>query len=152
MPCRTRMSVEDQTEELLAFVKLGAIRIWLRAYEPRSGPLLLVLGRHSWRQQRRERHAIAGLLGRLEFACRGIAARRLEDGPWQDVFPRGVDDAAVTGAEIGGAAALRMTGRDLIRGMLGLLGQRVVVGQPIGPGNAARPVVLVERLDPQIDR
>jgi len=27
------MSVEDQTEELLAFVKLAAIRIRLRAYE-----------------------------------------------------------------------------------------------------------------------
>ena len=36
--------------------------------------------------------------------------------------------------------------------LVGLFGERVAVGKPVGPGDAARPIALVERLDPQIDR
>ena len=70
----------------------------------------------------------------------------------RDVFPHSVDQAALASAEIGGAAALRMPGGDLALGLIGLLGQAVAVGKPIGPRHAARPIVIVERLDPEIDR
>src|SRR5450432_2987880 len=67
--------------------------------------LLLVLGRHSWRQQRRERLAIprTGLPG-LEFSYRGVSAGCLQDDLGRDVFSRGVDDIAVAFAKIRGSA------------------------------------------------
>src|SRR5437868_119401 len=64
-------------------------------------PLLLVLGRHARRQQRRERYAVATMRGGLELAGRGIAAGRLDDGLREDVFPCRVDQATLSGSEIG---------------------------------------------------
>src|SRR6185437_3628655 len=101
-----------------------------------------------WRQQRREGHAIPCPRRRLELSRRRITSRRLQDGLGEDIFPRGIDQPALAGAEVGGAAALRMSGGDLVLGSMGLLGKRVAVGKPIGPGDAARPVVIVKRLDP----
>ena len=37
-------------------------------------------------------------------------------------------------------------------GLVGLFGKRVAVGKPVGPRDAARPIAVVERLDPEIDR
>src|SRR4051794_4969385 len=74
--------------------------------------LLPILRRHPRRQQRREGDAVAGLRAGLELAGGGIAAGGFNDGSRQDVVPRGVDDAALAGAEIGGAAALRMASGD----------------------------------------
>src|SRR6185437_1961250 len=118
----------------------------------RCGGLLLILGRHARRQQRRERYAIATLRGGLELAGGGIAAGRLDDGSREDVFPCRVNQPALSGSEIGGTAALGMASRDLVLGRVGLLGQGIAVWQAVGPRHAARPIVLVQRFHPQIDR
>src|SRR6516162_8005296 len=113
----------------------------------------LVLGRHARRQQRRERYSIACLRAGIEKARRRIAARRLDDCLGQDVFPRGVDKTTTAGAEIGGPPTLlRISAADLIDGTIGPFGELLAVGQSIGPRDAAWPVVLVQRLNPEIDR
>src|SRR5215472_3394121 len=114
--------------------------------------LLLILGRHSRRKQWSKRHLITGLDRGLEFSGRWIAARCLDNGPWKDVFPRSLDQSAFAGSEISGSSALGMSGRDLILAGVGLFGQRIAIGKSIGPGHATRAVVVVQRLDPQIDR
>ena len=86
--------------------------------------LLLVLGRHPGRRQRREHGALrAGGRG-IELPGRGIAAAGLENDLGRHIFPDHVDQAALAAAEVRRAAALRMAGRDLVLGRVGLVGQR----------------------------
>src|SRR5581483_11484279 len=118
----------------------------------RIARLLLILGRHSWGKQGRKGQPVPRLGSGLEFAGRWIAAGCLDDGPRENVFPRGIDQPALAGSEIRGAAALGMTGRDLILRRVGLFRQRIAIGKPIGPRRAARPIVFIECLHPKIDR
>src|SRR5258708_27594907 len=114
-------------------------------------PMLLwfVLRRHSWRKERNKRHDVAGA-GRWHQSpsYRGIAPRGLHHNIWSDVFPYGFDEVAFAAAKIGRPAALGMPGGDFARSLVGLFGQRVAVPDAVGPGDATRPIAIVERLDP----
>src|ERR1700744_996704 len=81
--------------------------------------LLLVFGRHARGKQRCKRHPIPRLGSGLELSSRRIATGGLDNGPREDVFPRGVDQPAFAGSKISGSTALRMSGSDLILRSMG---------------------------------
>src|SRR5262249_48954834 len=116
------------------------------------GVLLIVLGRHSRRKQRRKRHSITCLRCGFEFSRRGIAARRVDDDLRKNVFPHGLDHTALAVAEVGGATTLSMPSSHLALGLVGSLRQDITVGKTICPGDTAGPIVLVEFFDPEINR
>src|SRR6266567_886699 len=118
-----------------------------------AGGLLSIFRRHSRREERSKRHRVAGTRGRHQSpARRGIATRRLHDTGRRDVLPDGCDQAAITVAKIRGATTLWAPGSDFAYGLVGLFGERVPVRNSVGPGDATRSIVFVERLDPKIDR
>src|ERR1700759_5445968 len=114
-----------------------------RVFQPpvETALLLLVLGRHARGKERGKRHPVAGLDSGLEFSGRRIATRCLNDGPWKNVFPRSLDQPAFAGSKISGSTALRMSGRDLILGSVGLFRQRIPIGKPIGSRHTAWAIV-----------
>src|SRR6266704_372802 len=119
---------------------------------PTHWDLLFVLRRHARRNERREAAIRRTWLPGLEFSRRGIPAGGLQNDLGRDIFPDGVDDVAVAAAEIGGTPSLRPPGGDLVIGGVGLLGELVAVGKAKGAGYPARPVVVVELFDPQVNR
>src|ERR1035437_8644641 len=69
-----------------------------------------------------------------------------------DVLSYGFDKAPVSSAKIGGATALRVSGGNLARSLVGLFGERLAVWKAIGSGDAAWSIAFVKRFDPQINR
>src|SRR6185436_19104002 len=120
---------------------------------PNRGLLLLVFRRHSRREERSKRHLVAGARSRQQTpARRGIATRGVQDHAGRDVLPGGLEHAAPAIAKIGSATALRAAGCNLARSLVGFLRKRVAIGNAKRPGDTARPIAVVERLDPEIDR
>src|ERR1019366_1686547 len=81
-----------------------------------------------------------------------ITPRRLHDDVRNDVLSYGFDKAPFSSAKIGGATALRVSGGNLARSLVGLFGERLAVWKAIGSGDAAWSIAFVKRFDPQINR
>src|SRR4029453_2717359 len=114
--------------------------------------LLLVLRPPSGREQRGERPLVAGDGRRKKSAARRrITARRIQDRAGRNVLPGGLEHASPAIAEIGGATALGAPGGNFRDGLVGLFSEPARGRKPVRPRDAARPVAVIEGLDPQID-